>query len=212
MVKLPKLEIVECEQGTDEWFQARAGIITASRFADVMAKTPKGNADGATRKKYLYQLAGEILTGEVHETYKNNHMDRGRVMEAAAREDYIFWSDVDIDQFKQIGFAKRAYFGCSPDHLIGDNGVLEIKTALPSIMIDLAESGTDFPSEHKPQCQGALLVLNREFVDLKVYWPKMPNLTYRAYRDEPYIKNLRSEIDRFRNDLLDLVERMKARR
>lgn len=198
------IEIFDFEQGSPEWFAARMGIPTASEFSTVMA-TGKGGGESKTRKTYLYKLAGEILTGEPMENYTNAHMERGKVMEAEARDLYTFTTDCDP---QRVGFIKSGLCGCSPDSLIGKDGLLEIKTKLPHLMVDclLADK---FPAEHKAQCQGALWVAEREWIDIAIYWPKLPLFVKRAFRDEPYITELSAGIAEFNAELAEVVARIR---
>jgi len=198
------LTVYDCEQGSEDWFRARMGIPTASEFGTVLA--PRAGSEGKMRRTYLHKLAGEIITGEPMERYGNAHMDRGHEMEAGARSLYAFMSDADPTQ---IGFLRNGQKGCSPDSLIGDAGMLEIKTKLPHLLIDCILKD-DFPAEHKAQCQGALWVAEREWVDIAVYWPRMPLFVKRAYRDEEYISKLSDAIDAFNADLAAVVDRIKA--
>ena len=198
------LTVYDCEQGSEDWFRARMGIPTASEFGTVLA--PRAGSEGKMRRTYLHKLAGEIITGEPMERYGNAHMDRGHEMEAEARSLYAFMSDADPTQ---IGFLRNGQKGCSPDSLIGDAGMLEIKTKLPHLLIDCILKD-DFPAEHKAQCQGALWVAEREWVDIAVYWPRMPLFVKRAYRDEEYISKLSDAIDTFNADLAAVVDRIKA--
>jgi len=199
------MQIFDCEQGSPEWFAARLGIPTASEFATVMAHG-KAGAESKTRKTYMLKLAGEILTGQPQEAYTNAHLERGKVMEPEARELYGFVNDAEL---QQVGFIRNGETGCSPDSLIGTNGMLEIKTALPHIHIDALLKG-EFPLEHKAQCQGALWVAEREWIDIAVYWPKLPLFVKRATRDDGYIANLAGEVDRFNNELAVIVQRVRA--
>ena len=190
----------DLEQGSPEWFAARAGIPTASRFATVMAK-----GEGKTRSEYMRKLAGEILTGEPSEQFGNVHTERGNAMEDEARETYAFINNAEI---QRVGFIRNGNRGASPDSLVGANGGLEIKTALPHIQIDRLERDR-LPPEHKAQVQGNLWIAEREFWDFVSYWPRLPVLTVRVYRDEEYIKTLSDEIDRFNDELAALVERIR---
>lgn len=199
------LQIIECEQGTEAWFRARAGIPTASEFGTVMAKG-RGGGDSKTRQTYLYKLAGEVITGEPTESFTNVHMERGKVMEPEARDYYAFMQDAEP---VQVGFIRSGQKGCSPDSLIGDDGMLEIKTKLPHLMVE-ALIRNDFPPEHKAQCQGALWVAEREWIDICVYWPKMPPLIKRAYRDEAYIAEMSAAVDTFNDELNTIVERIRS--
>lgn len=195
------LEIFHCDQGSGEWFSCRAGLPTSSKFATVMAK-----GEGKTRAEYMRKLAGEIITGEPMESFSNGHMERGKEMEDEARKTYAFVNDVEP---LRVGFIRNGLKGGSPDSLIGDNGGLEIKTALPHIQIDRLLRD-ELPPEHKAQVQGNIWVSEREFWDFVSYWPKLPLLTKRVHRDAAYIKNLSDEVDRFNDELLTLVERIRG--
>lgn len=191
----------DIEQGTPEWFSARAGIPTASRFSTVMAK-----GEGKTRAEYMRKLAGEIITGELAEGFTTPHMERGKLMEDEARETYAFINSVEP---YQVGFIRSGDKGASPDSLIGTVGGLEIKTALPHIQIDRLERDR-LPPEHKAQVQGNLWISEREWWDFVSYWPRLPMLITRVYRDEPYIKTMSDEIDRFNDEKAALVERIRS--
>lgn len=199
------IQVINCEQGTTEWFAARAGIPTASMFSTVMA-SGRGGGESKTRAKYMRQLAGEIITGMPMEGFSNAHMERGHFMEPEARDLYAFATSTDPEQ---IGFIRNGMKGCSPDSLIGANGMLEIKTKLPDLLIECIERD-DFPPEHRAQCQGALWVAEREWIDICVYWPAMPVFIKRAYRDEEYIKTMSAAVAQFNEELAALVERIRA--
>ena len=197
------MQVLDFEQGSEDWYRARAGIPTASEFSTILAKG-RGGGESKTRRTYLLKLAGERITGEPMESYSNAHMERGKLMEAEAREFYAFMKDADP---RQIGFIRSGDKGCSPDSLIGEDGMLEIKTALPHILIDLILKD-EFPPEHKAQTQGQLWIAEREWIDIAVYWPKMPTLIKRAYRDEPYITALSVAVDQFNGELNEIVARL----
>jgi len=198
------LEIFDMAQNTPEWLEARRGIPTCSEFSTVLA-SGKGGGESVTRKKYLYRLAGEIVTGELAETYNNAFMDRGHVMEDEARKAYAFMRDAEPTL---IGFVRNGRKGGSPDSFIGESGILEIKTNQPTVLIEkLFRDG--FPAEHKAQVQGQLWVCEREWADLICYWPRMPLLIRRAYRDETYIRTLADGVERFNDELDALVERIR---
>lgn len=198
------MEIVNCEQGTDEWFRARMGIPTASEFATVMAKGKDGG-NSKTRQTYLYKLAGEIITGTPMESYSNAHMERGQAMEDEARSFYEFMTDAECER---VGFIRSGRKGASPDSLIGTAGMVEIKTKLPHLMVETILRG-EFPPEHKAQCQGQLWVAEREWIDIAVYWPGFPLFVTRAVRDEPYICELSEAVDAFNADLDWIVDRVR---
>ena len=197
-------EIIDCEQGSEEWYRARMGIPTASMFATVMANGRGGN-ESKTRRKYLLQLAGEILTGEPMESFSNEHMERGKIMEEEARNLYAFQTDAEL---QRVGFIRRGKMGCSPDSLRDKVGMLEIKTALPHILIEMHLRG-EFPPEHKYQCHGNLLVGKREWIDCAVYWPKMPLFISRVHRDDSIARALEIGINEFNAELAYVVSTMR---
>lgn len=192
------LEIFDCEQGTAEWFEARRGIVTASRFSDVLAK-----GQGITRRKYLLTLAGEAITGECAESFSNAHMERGHAMEADARNLYAFAQDVEPEI---VGFMRRGRAGCSPDSLVGDRGMLEIKSKLPHLQLDVLEKGK-LPSEHVAQVQGQMWIAGRDWCDFVSYWPRLPLFCIRVERDDKYIETLSQAVADFVGELDTYIER-----
>lgn len=195
----------ECPQGSDAWRALRAGIPTASSFKTMLAKG-KGGADSVTRRKYIYTLAGEILTGEVADTFSNQHTERGHEMEPEARRFYEFIYGVDV---RPLGFARNGRKGASPDGAIGENGGLEIKTRIPSLQIEVLERDSP-PPENKAQVQGQLWVCEWEWIDLISYWPGLPLARWRVHRDEPYIAELTRAHAEFMDELDETVERIRA--
>lgn len=196
----------EIKQGQPEWFAVRLGLPTASRFADVMAKNgPRGGIPKG-RQTYLWKLAGEILTGEPMDSYTNFSMSRGTEREPEARNLYAFLNDADV---KQVGFIRNGNCGCSPDGLIGNDGMFENKDAAAHIQIERLLNGT-LPPEHKAQCQGALMVAEREWIDFMSHCRGLPPLIVREHRDEDYIKGLRADVDEFVEELDALVEQIRG--
>lgn len=193
-------EFFDCEQGQPEWFALRAGIITTSELKSVIAK-----GEGKVRRSYMLRLAGERITGVPAETYENHHMVRGRDMEAEARDLFAFAHDVEP---QRVGFIRNGRIGCSPDSLLGDDAMLEVKTKLPALLIETILRN-DMPPEHRAQCQGALWVAERERITIACYWPGMPLFAHETRRDEDYIAMLRSETDRFNDELDALVEKVR---
>lgn len=198
------LETIACEQGSPDWARARLGIPTASEFASVMAKGRAG-AESRTRQSYLYKLAGERLTGEPMESIFTAHMERGKLMEEEARAVYAFTTDRPCER---IGFLRRGRAGASPDALIGEDGLLEIKTKLPHLTIEAILRG-EFPAEHKAQCQGQLWISGRAWIDIAIYWPGLPMFITRAERDEAYIRELADAIEAFNGELDGIVEQVR---
>jgi hypothetical protein len=202
-----ELQIFDCAQGTPEWYAARAGIPTASEFDTVLAKG-KGGGESKTRRTYMLKLIGERLTKEPMWSYSNEHMERGKEMEAEARNLYSMVSDLEP---VQIGFMRRGDAGASPDSLIGNDGLLEIKTKLAHLQLDVLLTD-EFPSEHRAQCQGQLWIAEREWVDFVSYWPGLPLFAKRVFRDEPYIARLAEAVRAFNEEMQETIAKVQQYR
>lgn len=199
------LEIIDCVQGSIEWYAARLGLPTASEFGTILSRGKNG-AESLTRARYLRTLAAEVITGEPGENFETDAMRRGKTMEAEARRHYAFTRDVAP---QLIGFIRNGDKGCSPDALIDDDGALEIKTKRGDILIDVLLKD-ELPPEHKAQVQGVLWVAEREWLDFVAYWPGLPLFVKRCFRDEPYIAALASEVARFNEEIAAVVSKIRA--
>lgn len=194
-------EILDCPQNSPEWYAARAGIPTASCFGQILAK-----GQGKTRASYMRRLAAERITGTPLETFTTPAMERGHLLEDEARQLYAFMRDAEP---QQVGFIRCHGAGCSPDSLLGDDGMLEIKTQRGDLLIETILKD-DFPSVHVAQVQGQLWVAGREYCDLMVYWPGMPPFVKRAHRDEKYISDLSTALREFSDELDEMVSRIRS--
>ncbi len=208
--------IADVEQGSEEWSALRRGLPTASRFKTIMAEGKDGG-DSLTRRKLLYQLAGEIITGETAKTFRSEDMDRGNQMEPEARDYYARTRFADLEP---IGFIRRTVrrplgsdfiVGCSPDSKVGPRKGLEIKTMQPDLLIELALRGAaGFPSEHRAQCQGTMWVADWDEIDLMIYYRSMPVApTFTVQRDDVYIAKIIEAVEVFHYDLYRLVEKIR---
>jgi predicted phage-related endonuclease len=197
------LEIITCDQNSPEWFAARLGIVTASEFDSVLAK-----GEGKTRLKYMRTLAGQILSGRCEEGFSNAHTERGHAQESEARELYSFMTDAEP---QLVGFLKRGRVGASPDALIGDKGLLEIKTKLQHLQVECLLNDV-LPSEHRKQVQGQLWVSGREFVDFVSYCPGLPLFVKRVTRDERLIAEIKVAVDDFIGELDMMVGKLQQYR
>lgn len=194
-------------QGSDEWHQLRLGKPTASQFKVLMVK----NDEKKGRATYMLKLAGERLCGKPADSFVSEAMEHGKEVESELREHFAFVRDCEV---RQIGFILDGNCGASPDGLIEDDEVLEIKRAAPHILIPMLlkqkENPSYFPNEHFAQCQGNLMVSGRKRANLLVGYPGMPKpLIVSCERDEVYISSLREAVDAFDLELRKLVERLK---
>jgi hypothetical protein len=198
------MEVINCEQRTEEWFRARMGMPTASMFGVVMARS--GN-ESKGRLSYLRKLAGEILTGIPMESYSNDDMERGREQEPEILARYAFEHDVEVEP---CGFIKSGKKGCSPDGLIGKDGMVQIKSAAPHVMIEILLSGK-VPAKHLPQCQGELWVAERKWTDLVIgSSPRLPLFVARLERDQTYINEIEVAVHWFNRELAEIVKTVEA--
>jgi hypothetical protein len=200
-------EMIDVEQNTDQWLQWRLGLPTCSMFKTVMAKG-KGGGDSVTRKKYMWKLAAEIITGKPIPELSfqgNEHTERGHELEPEARDAYAFLMDADPIK---AGFIRNEIAGGSPDSLLGNDGLLEIKTKLPHLHLECLENDR-IPPEHIAQVQGLLWVSGREWVDLVSYWPGLRLFVKRTHRDEAYIARIKVDVQDFVAELNALVEKIR---
>lgn len=199
------MNLIDCEQGSDDWLRARMGIVTASEFKTIIG-VKKDAKEKITRDTYMRKLAGEILTGEPMPSYSNADMDRGKVQEDEARDLYALMTGIDP---QRVGFIRNGDAGCSPDSLIGTDGGLEIKCALAHVQIERLLRG-EFPAEHRAQVQGNIWLAERKWWDFASYCPKLPLFVTRVYRDDGYIATLSGAVDAFNEELAAMVASIRG--
>jgi putative phage-type endonuclease len=201
------------EQRTEEWFAARLGKVTASKVADVLAKTKTGVS--ASRANYLSDLVVERLTGQQAEFYMNEAMQHGTDTEPQARMAYEAHKNVLVDEEGFIDHPSIANFGCSPDGLIDADGLIEIKCPNSKTHIDTLLSGKA-PSKYIPQMQTQMAVTGRQYCDFVSFDPRLPEdlqlFVIRVDRDNEYIAKLEEEVVAFLNEVEETVTKLKGLR
>ena len=159
------------EQRTEAWFLSRLGKVTASRVADVIAKTKSGPS--ASRENYATQLVLERLTNSVGEAYSNAAMQWGTDQEPNARNVY----ELKMSTFvKEVGFIDHPTIdmsGASPDGFVGEDGLVEIKCPNSSTHIDTLVS-QKVPAKYLPQMQWQMACTGRKWCDFVSFDPRMP--------------------------------------
>ena len=179
------MKILEMEQGTQEWLEARLGCPSGSGFSKLITAsgTPSSSAES-----YINDLIAELITGESTPFHVTEWMQRGTELEPFARMNYELETDREVTE---DGFCMHDILRCgvSPDGLIGDDGGIEIKCPKPSTHVKYLRNGK-LPSEYKAQVMGCLWITGREWWDFMSYHPQMPNLLIRVHRDEEYINQL----------------------
>jgi putative phage-type endonuclease len=161
--------VIDAPQRSPEWFAARAGKVTASRAADVLAKIKSGEA--AARRNYRIQLVSEILTGQPQEEgFVSPAMQRGIDLEPAA---FAAYESVTGEMAQRVGFLAHTELpiGASPDGVIGDyDGIVELKVPLPATHLAYIKAGV-LPADYVPQVMHLLLVSGAAYVDFLSYCP-----------------------------------------
>ncbi len=204
------MKIVNCQQHSDEWFKARLGKATASRFSDILAEIKSGEA--ASRRNYRAQLICEILTGSWEKIYETHEMREGTENEPLARVEYEMATGFTVHE---IGFCLHDSLdaGCSPDGLIGDDGLIQIKCPNTANHLETLIDD-EVPSKYMAQIQGEMWVTGRQWSDFVSYDPRLPaNLQLvikRVPRDEVYIKRLENKLISFLKELHEEVNKLYA--
>jgi len=189
---------MEVEQRTEEWFAARLGKVTASRVADLVGKTKTGYS--ATRDNYMAQLVVERLTQTKAESYTNAAMQWGTDQEPFARAAYEAAQGVMVEEVGFIPHPTIEWAGASPDGLVGDDGLVEIKCPNTATMIETLLS-QKVPGKYFTQMQFQLACTGRKWCDYVVFDPRMPAkaqlFVKRVDRDDAYIAEIEAEIVKF---------------
>lgn len=197
--------VLECEQGSEEWHKARAGVPSASNFSKLITAAGKPSTSAET---YINSLIAYLITGTVEESYKNEHMARGNLLEPQARAMYELATDNVVTE---VGFCLHDTImaGCSPDGLVGDDGGLEIKCPSASTHVGYLRS-QKLPTIYKQQVMGCLWITGREWWDFMSFHPEMEDLIVRVHRDDKYI-NVLADVVSSAADVI-LTESKKLRR
>lgn len=203
--------MTEIIQRSPEWHAIRCGKVTASRVADVIAKTKTGW--GASRANYMAELVAERLTGVPAAGFSNAAMQWGTDMEPEARDNYAFVSDVDVQEVGFVPHPTIEMAGASPDGLVGDDGLVEIKCPNTATHIDTLIS-QDVAGKYVTQMQWQMACTGRAWCDFVSFDPRMPaNMQLfmrRVPRDDAMIAELEAEVSAFLAELAEKVAKLTA--
>lgn len=198
------------KQGTEEWAQARLGKVTASRVSDVIAKTRSGWA--ASRKNYAAELIAERLTGTPTQSYTNAAMQWGLDTEPQARAAYEFFRDASV---QEVGFMEHLEIpmtGASPDGLVGEDGMVEIKCPNTATHIDTLLNKA-IPDKYIVQMQWQMRCADRQWCDYVSFDPRMPEslrlFVERIKRDDDRIGELEAAVIEFLSEIDDTIEALE---
>ena len=197
-------------QGSAEWHQMRLGKVTASRVADVVAKTTKGYS--ASRANYAAQLITERLTGQPTEGFTNAAMQWGPDQEPEARAAYEYYRAEEVEQIAFINHPNIADAGASPDGLVGVDGLVEIKCPNTATHIETL-TGRAAPAKYITQMQWQMACTARMWCDFVSYDPRLPEsmrfFCVRVERDDELIRELEAEVVAFLKDVRAKVDELK---
>lgn len=200
------------EQRTDEWFSARLGKVTASRIADVCARTKTGW--GASRKNYMAELIVERLTGKRNEGFTNAAMQWGTDQEPEARLAYEFYRNAEVIETGFVPHPSIAETGASPDGLVGADGLVEIKCPNTATHLETLD-GTTLPEKYFLQIQWQLVCTGREWCDFVSFDPRLPEsmrlFVERVKREDRVIAAVEKDVAEFLNELRSTVDRLRAK-
>ena len=203
-------------QGTPEWLQLRLGHVTASRVADIMAKTKTGPS--ASRQNYLIELAIQRVTGVVEESYKNEAMIRGTEEEPKARQAYELLTETFVEELPFVKHKTIEWFGCSPDGIIKNNdgtyNLLEIKNPNSATHWSYIKEGEP-PTKYKIQMMAQMACTGAQWCDFFSYDSRMPegsrHFLKRMMRDNKFIEEMEKEVKTFLDEVAEEVRLMEAR-
>lgn len=202
------MKIVDCKQGTEEWWQARMGVPTASEFHRIITAKKWEYAAGA--QSYIHELVADRLwpSWEGFDDCVSAAVRNGKMMEPEARRYYEFEHGV---QTVECGFMTTddGRFGYSPDSLVDEDGLLECKCPMRKTQVKWLDAGV-VPGEHLAQCHGGLIVSGRAWVDFISYCHGLPTLLVRVTPDEK-TEALRVALERFWGEFETMLARIKAR-
>lgn len=200
---------MNCDQRSAAWFAARLGKATASKIADVTAKTKGGYS--TSRKNYAAQLVAERLTGVPAESFTSAAMQWGTDTEAEARDAYRQHSLVEVRECGFVDHPTIAMSGASPDGLIGDDGLLELKCPNTATHIETL-LGKSAPAKYVTQMMWQMACTGRQWCDFVSYDPRLPDhmrlFVVKLHRDEAMIAELEAEVTAFLNEVEQTVAQL----
>ena len=199
------------EQGSDAWHQLRLGKVTASRVADILAKTKTGPS--ASRNNYLIELALQRVTNAIEPFYSNAYMEWGTATEPQARVAYEVKTSNFVDQVPFIDHPTIEWFGCSPDGLVGKDGLMEIKCPSSATHWEYYKA-KEPPKKYFIQMQAQMAVTGAKWCDFVSFDPRFPErsqlLIVNIPRNENFILNMELEIKQFLSEVSIEVNLMKG--
>lgn len=209
---------IDCEQGSAEWFQWRLGCVTSSRVADAVAKLKKKEGESSARRRLRFELACELLTKRASDNFVSAWMERGTQLEPLARAEYELRNGVYVEQVGFVTHPTIKMAGASPDGLVGDSGLIEIKA--PKIENHLQYILDDkVPEDYMPQMLWQMDCCERQWNDFVSYCPELPEgldlfvkRLERTKEADAVIQGMRVEVEQFLGEVDTLLAKLQEQR
>lgn len=204
--------MIDHQQGTAEWRQSRCGFVTASRICDVMRKPRRGQTESTSRKAYMAQLVAERLTGKPQaQEFESWDTRRGNELEPIARAEYEIKRGVMVATVGSVPHPSIALASASPDGLVGEDGMVQIKAPRTHVHLDYLMAGT-VPAEYRPQMYFELACTGRKWSDFVSYDQTLPDhlqlFVVRLNRDEAEIALIETEVLRFLAEIDEIISKL----
>lgn len=207
-----RVEATKIEQGSIAWKALRAGKVTASRVADVLSKVKSGESAG--RKNYRMDLVAERLTGKPADSFTNSAMQWGTEQEPFARIAYETHKGLFVEQVPFVDHPTIEWFGCSPDGLVGEDGLLEIKCPNTTTHLEYLQEGKP-PTRYIPQMMAQMACTGRKWCDFVSFDPRLPEdlqlFVVRLNWDDAYIQEMEAEVKQFLNEVEATLLKLKRK-
>ena len=197
--------IEKCEQGSEAWFSLKLGKPSASNASKIITNDGKPSKQ---RIGYLYELAGEIITGKREEGYKNANMELGNESEDESRKFFEITNSVDVVQVGVIYKDEERKFLCSPDGIVDNKYGIELKNVLPKTQVKYLLDN-ELPSEYFSQVQFSLYVTGFKYWMFLSYVPAMKPLLIKVMPDNEFHKLLAVELELFHQELKTVINKIK---
>ena len=203
------MQVIKCQTYDDVWWESRRGVPSTSDFGNII--TPKNETFASASYAFACKLIAETFDGNYgpQSEFQTAAMRNGHIMEPESRNYYEFHRDCEVER---VGFilTDDGRFGCSPDALVSDDGVLELKNPTAAVHVGyLLEGG--LPAAYKPQVHGQLIVTGRKWVDFLSYYPGLPKLLVRVEPDG-FTDKLRACMEQFWTLYQDLLAKVTEQR
>jgi putative phage-type endonuclease len=208
------MNILDCEQGSAAWFEARLGCVTSSRVAEAIAKLKRKDGESAARRNLRGEILCELLTGRPSEHYVSKYMEEGKENEPLARTAYELARDVIVEQVGFVYHNTIKMAGASPDGLVGGDGLIEIKCPKSTTHLEYLLAET-VPEDYQPQMLWQMACTDRLWCDFVSYDPRLPEdlqlFVVRFPRDEQRIAEMEAEVRIFLVEVNEALANIRKR-